>query len=105
MLQPFQPFYFQENYADGEVGTTIEIKAQNRPSIMMTLNQRDDTKSTSYFTEENNESHSQTSLMTSWINDVEIKKFDEDLDNLFVQIRNLSPNAVSMKITISSRLG
>lgn len=70
--------------------------------MVMVLNQRDDVKDT-YFTEENNQADSQTTIVNTWINDAERKQFDQEKNNLFVQITNLSPSPVDLKVTISSR--
>ena len=102
-LLPFQSFYFTENYDVGEPGTSIDIKARSKPFMMMVLNQRKEINN-SFFTEEKNEKTSQTSLLTTWVNDVERKSFDQEEDNLFVQVTNMAPFSVQMTITISRNL-
>lgn len=103
VLAPFQSFYFKENYEKGEPGTSIEIKAPNKPMMVMVLNQRDDTNTT-YFVQENNQKDSQTSILTNWINDAEKKNFDEEKENLYLQLTNLAPlSTISFKFSISSK--
>ena len=102
VLAPFQSFYFKENYEKGEPGTSIEAKSTNKPMMVMVLNQRDDTNNT-YFVQENNQKDSQTSILTNWVNDAERKNFDQEKDNLHVQLTNLALSNVNVKINISRR--
>jgi hypothetical protein len=101
ILAPFQSFYFKENYDVGEPGTTIEIKAKYKPMMAMILNQRDETNNT-IFVQENNVRESQTSILTSWINDMERKSFDQEKDNLFVQLTNMASTSIDIKVSVSS---
>lgn len=100
-LAPFQTFYFKENYDVGEPGTTIELKAKNKPMMVMVLNQRDDSNNTN-FVQENNMKESQTSVLTSWINDQERKSFDQEKDNLMMQLTNLASSSVDVKVAVTS---
>ncbi len=85
----------------GEPGTTIEIKAKYKPMMAMILNQRDETNNT-IFVQENNVRESQTSILTSWINDMERKSFDQEKDNLFVQLTNMASTSIDIKVSVSS---
>ena len=100
-LEAFQSFYFKENYDEGEPGTTVELKARNRPLMVMIINQRDDVDN-KYFIEENNNAESQTTILRSWYTDGERKQFDQEKNNMFLQITNLALLPVDLKVTISS---
>lgn len=101
-LEPFQAFFFKENYDKGEPGTTIEVKATHKPTMILGLNQRDEVEN-KHFTEELNQKESQTIILNSWINDQERKQFDQEKSNLLVQLVNMSPLQVNAKINISRR--
>ena len=100
-LDPYQAFYFYENYNNGEPGTTIELKTNSQPLMTMVLNQRKDTSLT-YFTQELNLKDSQTSILSSWVGGKENKNFDQEQDNLYIELINLSRDSVLIKVNISS---
>ena len=56
----------------------------------------------SYFTQELNLKDSQTSILSSWVGGKENKNFDQEQDNLYIELINLSRDSVLIKVNISS---
>ena len=101
-LQPYQPMFFIEDYSNGEPSTTIDIKSQGRPKLMMLLNDVEEYNISNYLREENTKD-SQILLLTSWIKDAESKSFDIEHKYMYLCLINLSGQTVDLSLTVGSK--
>jgi hypothetical protein len=101
-LGQFQQFFFRENYENGEPNTEIQIKADNKPPLLMVLNQKDN-QNPVYFCEEKNTKESHTSFLKTWGGDKEGKTVDVEASDLYLSLLNLGSQPTSIKVTISRR--
>ena len=103
-LAQYQQFFFRENYENGEPNTEIQIKADNKPPLLMVLNQKDG-QSPTHFCEEKNTRESHTSFLKTWGGDKEAKTVDVETSDLYLALVNLGPQPTAIKVTVSRRPG
>jgi hypothetical protein len=70
--------------------------------MLLVMNHRND-QLTTYYTEEFNRKDSQTFVLNSWTNNIERKNFNEENENLYVQLINLNTSPIEITFSISSR--
>lgn len=100
-IDPFKSFYFFENYEKGESDTKIEITNEKQNLFVFTMNHRDD-RDNRYYTEEYNRKESQIYVFLIWNNKKEIKNFNEESKNLYIQLTNLNLESTEITFRISS---
>jgi hypothetical protein len=100
-LERYQQFFFRENYENGEPNTEVLVKSDNKPPMLMIMNQKDN-QDYAYFSEEKNTKESHTSFLKTWGSGKETKSVEVETSDLYLTLINLGSQPTSVKVTISS---
>ena len=100
-LERYQQFFFRENYENGEPNTEVLVKSDNKPPLLMIMNQKDN-QDYAYFSEEKNTKESHTSFLKTWGSGKETKSVEVETSDLYLTLINLGSQPTSVKVTISS---